>query len=753
MGNSFSVLPNDDDTYDSDISKKVDNIAINYILTQNSIDLLRLTDKEYYDNLVILTANILKENLNNLELGIVNDRIKYGKGINTDNKVLIKKSNNLREISIDNEKVKEKVLHYISKYYVKILTIYSAIVSTTDPKYVYETEEGKQIFSLKDYTDYTKIDPEKQTIKLYQLSNPVGLIKRRLLILKNKLDGENGEMITINPGEKFCNMNLPGENGESMKLHNEIGIQELDALYYDKYSYETKSWSNMSDKMKDTYKSDLDKFYKAFTGRLTRPETIQSFKDIELLEYHNLPRCKNQDYFKDIVISKNNEDAVKYLEKIDEINNMNYRYKQRLLHILKILFLVEEEGGFMEEKKSRIVINPDLTLDDIVDLQDKVRKIILQMYIHCEYTFIQALIIYERMYESEFGKMNTETIPEQLQTNTNSVPILPINTSSPNTESLNVDTNSSNSTTVYNSFNTVNQSTIQEQATPQTITPVNSLIETQQSPIETPIESPEINPIISPAPVPVPVNNIINTNNESSEELKETISNTIIPASEPLIQDPFDLDNQQNINKKPVFNQQSNTKFVLKQGLNGNSANTNSEQTTPNTVQTQQNQQSLPQPNEQQDINVDEKRTNTNTFKVIESEQPKKGNFFTKIQNMFNVNNSKTELQPEEQPEEQPVQQPTEQPVQQPTEQPVQQPTEQPVQQPTEQPVQQPTEQLVQQPTEQLVQQPTEQPVQQQVQPPPPPPQQPQLTQNNEEVEVFENSPNDIEQQEEFKNN
>ena len=68
------------------------------------------------------------------------------------------------------------------------------------------------------------------------------------------------------------------------------------------------------------------------------------------------------------------------------------------MHILKILFLVEEEGGLWKIKNLG-VINPDLTLDDIVDLQDKVRKIILQMYIHCEYTFIQALIIYERMYE------------------------------------------------------------------------------------------------------------------------------------------------------------------------------------------------------------------------------------------------------------------------------------------------------------------------------------------------------------------
>ena len=57
MGNSFSAIPDNAD-HESDIGKKVDSIALNYILTQNSLDLLRLTDKEYYDNMVILTANI-----------------------------------------------------------------------------------------------------------------------------------------------------------------------------------------------------------------------------------------------------------------------------------------------------------------------------------------------------------------------------------------------------------------------------------------------------------------------------------------------------------------------------------------------------------------------------------------------------------------------------------------------------------------------------------------------------------------------
>lgn len=404
MGNSYSVIPNDDNTYDSDISKKIDNIALNYILTQTSLDLLRLTDKEYYDNLIILTANILKSNLNNLELGIINDRVKYGKEIENSDRISVSHVDDLREITINNEKVKEKVLHYISKYYVKILTIYSAIVATTDPKYIYEDENEKVIFSLKDFNDRSKIDPTKHTIKLYQLTNPVGLIQRRLLVLKNKIDNTNGEYVTLNPGEKFCDMNKPDNDEDVMKIDNEIGIQELDALYYDEYDYESKSWSKKSDEMKEKYSKDLDKFYKVFTGNTERPDSIESFKDIELLQYHKLPRCKNQEYFKDLIVKRNDPKVMKYLEKIDEINNMNYRFKQRLLHILKIIFIIEESRDETTgETKSKIIINPEITLEKIIDLQDKVRDIIIQMYIHCEYKFIQALIVYEGIYNDQHG--------------------------------------------------------------------------------------------------------------------------------------------------------------------------------------------------------------------------------------------------------------------------------------------------------------------------------------------------------------
>lgn len=415
MGNSFSVLP-DDENSSSDIRKKIDDIAMNYILTQNSLDLIRFSDREYYDNVVILTANILKSNLNNVELGILNDRVQFGDNINGNNKLFIKSANQIKELTIKNDKIKEKVLHYISKFYVKIMTIFSAIVATIDPKYINEGDGN--IFSLKDFDDYKYIEGETNSIKLYSLMNPMGLIMKRLNILKNKMtqsneDGTGLEYVTINPGEKFCKMNETsveeGGYGGKMTLQNEIGIKELDRLYYDIYDYDDKAWTKKSEKMEEAYNRDLDKFYTIFTGNEERPDYVNSFKDIELLEYHKLVRCRNEEYFKDIILSRDDPLLIKYTKKIDEIHNLVYKKKQELLFVLKSLFLVQEvstENGV----ESKTILNPDLNLEALKKIQEKVKDLILDMYIHCEYCFIQALMIYELIYNEKYGELSEEDI-------------------------------------------------------------------------------------------------------------------------------------------------------------------------------------------------------------------------------------------------------------------------------------------------------------------------------------------------------
>jgi hypothetical protein len=96
MGNNTSSEPNDI----SSLASQVDDIAINYILTQNTIDLLRLTDKEYYDNLIILTSGVIRKRFNGLELGFLDQRVNGT--VVSDLVNIVPSSNKMKERAISN---------------------------------------------------------------------------------------------------------------------------------------------------------------------------------------------------------------------------------------------------------------------------------------------------------------------------------------------------------------------------------------------------------------------------------------------------------------------------------------------------------------------------------------------------------------------------------------------------------------------------------------------------------------------------
>ena len=395
----------------------VDHIAVEFILKQNMIDMIRFTDKEYYDNLIILTSSILKNQLTDLEIGILQDRVlntTNNDTNNTNNKTSLNNtntnnnhiyfttSNDLKNITLSNEKEKKKALRVISKFYIKIMTIFSAITSVMDPQYVYDDENGvKQYFQLKDFNSYKMINKETQNIQLYQLYNPISLVNKRLTILKNKINqNSNDEHVTLNPGEMFCEM---GKSSNNSELNNEIGLKELDLLYYDVYDYETNSWAKRSEKMEKKYNKDVTRFYQIFTGKKTKPTDVKSFKDIETLQYHKLYRCQNKDFYKDVVINKSDALFVRYMKKIESIENTVSLYKKKLVKILKSIFVSLNSNG-----ESSIVLNPSITLNEIIKLQEQSKDCILNIYSNCEKHFIEALLIYEEIYDKKYGMVNSE---------------------------------------------------------------------------------------------------------------------------------------------------------------------------------------------------------------------------------------------------------------------------------------------------------------------------------------------------------
>ena len=354
MGNKTSQNQNM-----TSLASEVDDIAINYILTQNTIDLLRLTDKEYYDNLIILTSSVIEKRFNGLELGFLQQRI-FGK--NSDAIDIIPASN----------KMKDKVIYDISKFYIKIIMIYGAIATTIDPQYSYEKDGVKKTFYLKEMQEYKNI-PKNATPMLVNLTNPMNLCRKRLSILKNKLDLHYDEnQVKLNPGEQLCSISA------TTSLTDEVGIKELDLLYFDIFDYETKTWSKRSAKMKQKYNKDLTLFYQIFTGKVDMPETITTFNDIELLDLSTIDNCARDSFKKDLIISNKNELVLLYEEKIKLIEQSTAIYRGKLVNLLRELFVVE-----IKDNNKKRILNPKLTMEHILIIETDTRDNILNLYTSC----------------------------------------------------------------------------------------------------------------------------------------------------------------------------------------------------------------------------------------------------------------------------------------------------------------------------------------------------------------------------------
>ena len=424
MGNSLSYnirnrdeLEHDDNGKNSgnneSLLKAIDEIASNYLFQQNIVDMLRFSDSNYRDNFTVLTCKILDEKLTNLDIASMKNRIinkdKVPKIGNYGELVYFSELDKIKS-SLDNEEEKKEALLIISKFYVKIFTLFSSIVSVVDPQYTYKDENGEDnYFYLKDYDDLKMIDTNTNKLKLYHLENPLSLVKRRLFILKNKLEQQdyNSDYIVLNPGEELCSMNIPENDEGVFKLSNEIGIKELDNLYYDLYDDESSQWSGRSKEMEEQYKRDVTLFFQIFTGQKKKPSKVKTFADIELLDFHNLPRCKNNDYFEDLLVSKNDVLFQKYLTKIDEIQQGTRSYKKQLLYILKSMFVKNEEGTQEQCNSCEIkyIIHPELDMKKLYEKQKKVQSCIVEMYTNCEKKFIEALLLYEKMYENRYGEL------------------------------------------------------------------------------------------------------------------------------------------------------------------------------------------------------------------------------------------------------------------------------------------------------------------------------------------------------------
>jgi len=245
------------------------------------------------------------------------------------------------------------------------------------------------------------VDKPSEPGFMEKIFNPAPLPEKKESIIKTNIYDE----------DKLGLEQIKTNNTKTKNLYDEIGIPELEKLYFDKYNYQTGKFEGMSDKSKKQYEEDLELFYKTFSGSSipvdeeTKTKKILKFADIKMHDYHNRELCKSKDNVWNNPIEV--EDTLLFKDYAEHIRTMiqhNEANEKKLIEILHQLFNIRND----ESTKELIVsINVNLNKTNLTELVESARKTILQLYIDCEVDFqkgldlLEAIILYKMEKTSE----------------------------------------------------------------------------------------------------------------------------------------------------------------------------------------------------------------------------------------------------------------------------------------------------------------------------------------------------------------
>jgi len=396
MGNFFSR--NTTKHSFTNFYESIDYIATHYILTMNFKSLSKLTEKEYCDNLIILTSDIIKRHFTDLEVTYLEQRIKNGIEVNKlakDNIIFLNKEN-LEKLNIQNDAQKsihkKRVCIGIAKYYIKIAHLYAAIMMTINPIYIYNDENGNVV--KRSLLEKNLIPKNVNNIKVN-----VNICDNRVNALKQKEPGNNssGENV-LNP--EICSMNLNSDNSNK-SLSDEPGIKELMQLYLDdNYDFSTGTFTGMSDETQKQFKQDLKTFYTTFTGEKEMDPKIKSFSDIKLKDARkDINFCDgNKGEFIEKQMNKDDKLFIAYSTNIRDMINRASSKQNELLSIINKLFSFVDDPY---SKNKNIRINPELTEQLLHKEVERARKIIIELYVTCETDYVKGIQLYEAIVEKK----------------------------------------------------------------------------------------------------------------------------------------------------------------------------------------------------------------------------------------------------------------------------------------------------------------------------------------------------------------
>jgi len=281
--------------------------------------------------------------------------------------------------------------------------LFSAIMMTINPVYSYKDENGYNV--VKPLMEKDSIPKNaKRTLKKFNIcdnrvnSLQKGQDKPIQPQMNQNAAINNQNNVVINPN--ICSFNLMPNNAVK-NLEDEPGIKELMQLYLDdNYDYSTGIFTGMTDETKKIFERDLKTFYTAFTGKEEMDATITKFSDIKLKDFNSMKGCQgsNPVYKTPITLNKNDKLFIKYAENIKSMLNSTKEKQNELLEIINVLFTFVYDP-YTGKKKIRV--NPKLNETVLQKAVDDARKIIIQLYVKCEYDFLEGLKIYEAIVDSK----------------------------------------------------------------------------------------------------------------------------------------------------------------------------------------------------------------------------------------------------------------------------------------------------------------------------------------------------------------
>jgi len=404
----------------------VNNIATNYILTQNFKDMQNLvSDLEYCDNLVILTSKIIQEKVHMKDITYMQQKLKAGVPIDklaNDKIAYFEKP--LEKYDVKNTTNKRRMCIGIAKFYIQIANLFSAITMTLNPIFIYKDETGNEV-----EVPLSEKDKIPKGVDVKVINN--NLCQKRIDILMNnneKYNDKNGTInlklddeYIINPN--FCDMNL-SSSGNVKNMRKMTGIPELRSLYNDVYDYDTGSFKNMSPQMEEEYNKDLITFYKAFTGESkfpvdpdTQQSAIKSFRDIKLRNYSSLSGCKNGNYKQEFTGNLRDSLFIKYANNIKDMIQATEANQNSLIEILDQVFSVTKNKETGDEI---FTINPSLNQTKLDALVKDAKNKIMNLYINCEKQFSEGINIYEAIVKQKIlstTQAQIESLNKELEKN------------------------------------------------------------------------------------------------------------------------------------------------------------------------------------------------------------------------------------------------------------------------------------------------------------------------------------------------